>query len=425
MRGLTRKSDSVLAVAIALLIKAASAGAAEEPVSLKALVDEAIDRNPALQAAGQRYEAATKRPPQEGALPDPTIGFMSTSMTNPIPLYVVDPIANVGVSVSQEIPYPGKRALARQAAEHDAEKAREDVESVRLKLIADLKRAYFEIAFIDRAADLLKESQRLLEQLEKIAETSYTVGTASQQDVLRAQTEISVLIARQIELEQRRAGSVAQLNALLNRPSGSPVGALADYPLPELQSTAADLESSAVEKSPDLRSMTREIEAETTRLELARKQLRPDFMVGGSYGYSRQERDMWQFKFDVRVPLYYKQKQKNGIEEAARMLAVARKSYDAMLQEVRSGIQEQYSMAGASNRLAKLYDSGIIAQAKLTLDASISSYKVGQVDFLSVLTNFVGVLEYRMSYFEEVARYQQALAELERLSATSLIEAQS
>lgn len=393
---------------------------AQEPVGIDTLVNEALARNPRLQAAMKEYEAASLRPTQARALPDPTIGFMSTSMTNPIPQYYADPSANVGVSVSQEIPYPGKRGLAAEVAQREADGARETYEALKLEIVAAVKESYFDLAYYERALRLLKENQQLLEELSKIAQANYAVGVTSQQDVFRAQTEITVLISRQVSLAQRRAAAVARLNELLNRPAASPIGELADYPIPDFGRSTDELRQMSVDGSPVLKAQEREVDARSAGLQLARRQLKPDFMAGASYGFSRQNRDMWQLTFDIRIPLYHKQKQDLAIEEAVREQAGAQHELQAMSQMVNAGIEEQHAMTQASRQLFTLYDTALVPQARLTLDASISSYKVGKVDFLTVITNFVGVLEYRMNYYEEVANYQKSLAKLEQLSTASL-----
>ncbi len=393
----------------------------DEAVTLDSVINEALTHNSRLQASLKRYEAASLRPSQARALPDPTIGIMSTSMTNPIPLYFADPIANVAVSFSQEIPFPGKRALAANVAMLEAESAREEHEALKLDIISQVKESYFDLVYFDRTLGLLKESRHLLEELSGIAQANYEVGLASQQDVLRAQTEISLLIARQISLEQRRSAAVARMNELLHRAAGTPFGSPLDSHLPELRFSSQELRNKAHDMSPSLKARERDIASASSRLQLAQRQLKPDFMVGASYGYSREYRDMWQLKFDLRLPLYRREKQIPGIDEAAHELEGARGEYDAAQQQIDSAIEEQYSMASASRRLISLYDTGLIPQARSTFDASMASYKVGRVDFLTMMTNFVGVLEYRMNYFEEVTTYQKALAQLEKLSLTPLL----
>src|SRR5262249_7254831 len=76
-------------------------------------VSEALERNPEILAAQKRYEASRQRPRQEGSLPDPvfSVGYNSNGSPRPFAGIGKEPTSNAGFSISQEFPYPGKRAL--------------------------------------------------------------------------------------------------------------------------------------------------------------------------------------------------------------------------------------------------------------------------------------------------------------------------
>ena len=84
-------------------------------------------------------------------------------------------------------------------------------------------------------------------------------------------------------------------------------------------------------------------------------------------------------------------------------------------------IQEDFQMASTSNRLARLYRDTVLPQARLALESSMASYQTGRVDFLSVVTNFGTVLEYEMSYVDELASYHTAVSRLEEMTGTPLV----
>jgi outer membrane protein TolC len=67
-----------------------------------------------------------------------------------------------------------------------------------------------------------------------------------------------------------------------------------------------------------------------------------------------------------------------------------------------------------------LYEKAVVPQSSLALEASMSSYEVGNVDFLSVLANFSNVLDYQIDYYRELAAFQTALAQLEPLVGVEL-----
>ena len=113
-----------LRVALILAITAASAAAQvpELRVSLRELTGEAIKNNPDIVAAQKKYEATRQRPTQESSLPDPMISLGYSSVGNPLPGAGLGTqvLANVGVMVSQEVPFPGKLKLKGDMASKEA-----------------------------------------------------------------------------------------------------------------------------------------------------------------------------------------------------------------------------------------------------------------------------------------------------------------
>src|ERR1022692_4009202 len=96
----------VLALPLAVSV---CAQPAERRLSLAYLVSEALLRNPDVLMAQRRYEATRQKPAQERALPDPTVSFGWSAVNYPLPGAGLgsQPMANIGVMVSQEFPYPG------------------------------------------------------------------------------------------------------------------------------------------------------------------------------------------------------------------------------------------------------------------------------------------------------------------------------
>ena len=130
---------------------------------------------------------------------------------------------------------------------------------------------------------------------------------------------------------------------------------------------------------------------------------------------------MYQFRLDITLPVYYQRKQRAALTEQAQMLSQARRTYEATNQTLHFQIQDQFLLVQASWRLLRLYSDTTVPQASLALESSLSSYEAGTVDFLSVLTNYISVLDYEMNYYDEVQNYYMALAQLEEMTGTALI----
>ena len=393
-------------------------------VSLRELMSEALRNNPEVVAAQKRYEAARQRPTQESSLPDPTISFGYTSVGNPLPGAGLGTqvLSNIGLMVSQEVPYPGKLKLCGEIASKEAEAAVQEYEGVQLGVISALKQAYYRLQYTYAATGLLTRNRELLNQLLKVTEARYSVGKAAQQDVFKAQTEISIVETRLVKLEQERLSREAEIDSVLNRIAGTPIRRPEDVKPAELTVMLEDLYAAAQQNSPILRRDQNMIERSQLAVDSARKQYYPDVTFSGGYFNQGSMPPMYQFQAGVKVPLYFWRKQRAGVNEQVSTLAEARRTYEATDQSVHYRIKEDYTMAQASAKLMKLYMQTVVPQGNLALESSVSTYETGSVDFLSVLTNFTTVLDYEMNYYDEALNYELALSRLEEMTGQRLTD---
>ena len=333
-----------------------------------------------------------------------------------------EPMANAGFSITQEFPAPGKLNLRGGIAAKEAEAEFQQYQAVQLNGIARLKQAYYRLYYTYAARDVLERNRDLLTRLLSVTEARYAVGKAAQQDVLKAQTQISILETRLVKLEQERNAAEAEINSLLNRRAGTPVPRPEEFTPIEFALNLEELYGSAREQSPVLRRGQKMIERSELALNLARKDYYPDYAVTAGYFNQGSMPAMYMARVDVRIPLYFWRKQRPGVTEQASNLVEARRSYESIDQNIRFRIKDDYLMAQASWKLMELYSKTVIPQAGLALESSLSSYETGNLDFLSVLTNFTTVLDYELNYYQELMSYYAALSRLEELTALRLTD---
>jgi len=394
----------------------------EERLRLDDLVTEALRNNPEVLAAQKRYEAARQRPAQESSLPDPMLSLGYTSVGSPRPFagIGVEPTANAGLMVSQEFPFPGKRKLRGDVARKEAGADFELYQATQLNVVSRLKQAYYRLYYAYAARDVLERNKELLRKLLRITEARYSVGRAAQQDIFKAQTELSILETRLVNLAREREAREAELNSLLNRPPGSPLARPAEVQPKDTILALEELYAAARENSPMLRRDQKMIERTELALNLARKDYYPDYVLSGGYFNQAGMADMWQFRVDFKLPAYFWRKQRAAVTERAQSLSQSRRTYESTNQALHFRIKDDYLMATTSNRLMKLYGQTVIPQASLALESSLATYETGTVDFLSVLTNYVTVVEYEMNYYEELQNYYVALSRLEEMTGLPL-----
>ena len=168
--------------------------------------------------------------------------------------------------------------------------------------------------------------------------------------------------------------------------------------------------------NPIVRMNRKEIDRSEASVALAKKAFYPDFEVGFSYYNRREMPEMFGLMVSAKVPLYFWRKQRPQLESATSDLLGQRRQYDDTLSTLYFRLKDPYLKTETDGKLLDLYGSAIIPQATLTLDSSISSYRVGSVDFLTLLSNLGTILEYEMKYYDVLADYYKALATLESLT---------
>lgn len=408
--------------------QAPSSAAAIPPAAtssaLTALVAELERNNPQLKAARRDVDMRVARIAPAGALPDPTLSLGYMGGVTGVPFFPSSGTTGSyrQFAASQEFPFPGKQRLRTRVAATEAEAERWNYETTRRRLIAELKDAYFEYVFVDRSIGIVQRNKERLDQFRQIAEAQFAVGRAIQQDVIKTQLEISLLLEQLAVLEQQRRALEARVNGLLFRPPDTPLGPVDAGGPPRLAQSLDDLRDLARQNNPALKRDERVIDRGQQALSLAQKEVLPDFAVNvTSQKFAAGMPWMYGVDVMVKVPLFWQRKQRPMIAEAAAVLQSGQQMRDNTLATTTAQVTEAYVAATTSERLVTLYADSVLPQARLALESSLASYQVGRVDFLSVLTNFITVLDYEVSLEEQYARLRQALARLEPLVGRELM----
>ena len=396
---------------------------AAPPLSLAKLVEEATERNPEILAARRTVEAKRARVPQAGAWADPRVSLSYGG--NALPPFTVmrgDPSSARQLMAEQMIPFPGKTRLRTEIAARDADAETLAYAAVKRRVAAQVKQAYFDLAYIDRSLAILQKDRESLEGFEKVTEIQYSVGKAAQQDVLRAQLEVTRLSQRATMLNQQRRTLEAQLNSLRNVPIDSPVGTPAAVQPSAFAYTQDQLQEAAHANYPVLKQRQTMVEQGRLSVDLARKEERPDFSVGYAYMQRDALPDMYGITLSTSLPVFRHRKQDMAVVEAAANLESARQMQVNELTVLRYQVQQDFLEVQATEQLLKLYSQGIAPQSSLTLESSINSYETGAVDFLNVLSNFQAVIDAELDYHMQVTNHEKALARLEEVTGLNLIQ---
>ena len=410
------------------------------PTTLRGFIILALERNPDIQAAAETARSRAERIAQVTALPDPIL----LTKTLPTPVRTAEGDNFFILGVKQQLPVPEKLDRRGRIALEETRVALQQWEQTRLRVIADVKRAYYQLYVVDQTIRIIEDNQVLLKGLVEVARGQTAAGR-SQQDALRAQVELSNLVSRLIELRQRQVTAEAMLNTLMNRDPATPIAAPADFGLRQSELEVDRLFTLATEANPELTALVHEIERDRQKVRLAKLAYWPDFTIGfewmsmqprdafepainpatgqrpASPQLSEDGSDNWAILFGINLPIWF-DKIEAGIREARHKLAATQHRQASAKNRVRFQITEALERVRAQRELALLFETTIIPQAKQVYDVSRASYMVGKSDFQYVIDNWQKWLMFSIQHRRAMGELERRVADLEQAVGLSLTE---
>jgi cobalt-zinc-cadmium efflux system outer membrane protein len=400
-----------------LLFFAVLLAAQEKPLSLNDLVRQALERSPRIKAAAREAEAYSFRIIPARTLPDPMVEFSLMNMGLSSFSLGMDPQSGLGVSLTQNFPFPGKLRLKGEIAASTHQRKLEELESVRRETIRGLKSDYYELFFTRKALAIYSRQKELLVHAKKLSEEKYALGGGAQSDILKVMTAISKMDEMIIPMGDMVRALEAKINLALNFPGDRPLGEPEADETIALPTTLADLQVLALAGSPMVRE-AKLMESESDKMvAMARKEFLPDFSLTAGWEYKGSLTSMFKAMIGLEIPLYRHLRQSNWLKEAKAMDAGARENALSAKNNTLAMLTENYLQAKTAASLITLYQNQLRTQARLTVESSLANYQVNKADFLSLLMDIDTQFAVELAYYRELAKFWTAMAAIESLTA--------
>lgn len=415
----------LIAVLVTVLTSPAVARAGESVITLNELEREALRNNPEIQTAARKVEAAEQRPAIVSGLPDPRIGYEVRNVGRLNDLTVgEEPMSMSGVVVSQEIPFPGKLSIMGRAAQKAAEREEQSLRERKLGVLKDLRAAYYNYYLAYRSDEILEQNKEVMKNFQRIAETRYATGRGIQQDVLRAQIEVSMLLEKLALEEQKKEGLRATINKLLGRNPLAPLGRPGDRLATAYPATLEELAARAVSHAPSVLVGQKLVEMNEAELSFSKREFLPDFTVSAGWFPRGDLKDVWSASVMLKVPLWFRKKSA-AVKEAAAELSAARHEYESRKLAILTKVKDLYTAAKTSEQLLGLYKAGTIPQAQMALQSAISNYRVGKIDFLMLLDSQALLFRYQLACERELANLNKTISQIQEVTGELMREGES
>lgn len=415
-----------------------ASGAAQAPfyatngdATLAALLTEALEGNPRVRGAFLEHEAARSRVSQASSLPDPALSFTQHVRG---PQTRVGPQAS-GISLSQAFPWFGTRSDLRGIAAADAGIRGQSYHERRAEVVHEVKLAYYDIAYLDRALSITEEEERLLVHYESLAQARYSQGFGQQQEVVKLQAEVTRVLNRRQNLLRERADFAAALNVLTDRPVGAAVPPVAIGELPDAHVDDELLRATGIRERAEVASARLRIESREHAVRLAQRRARPGFTVGVAWGNVLGRRDdpglvsppgdngqdQFSLTLGASIPVF-RSNYDAAVREAAAQLSAAEEAYRDEVSGVAFAVRSTASRLAAIERQVALFERALLPQAEQALRATEEAYSGGVAGVLELLDSEEMLLDVRLGLARLRADYMKALAGMERATGAPFPE---
>jgi outer membrane protein TolC len=420
----TVRSLSILAAGLAL----AAHGAAQTPTTGDAVLGRDLAgvlqyleaRNPELRAMTLEADAARRRVESADAFPDPMFGIELRDVPIEDPTLSPARAGSTRYTLKQMFPLGDKRGLRRGVADADVSAADARRRAALAELRMKAKTAYSQYWYATQAHRVTDDVRRLMADLEQIARARYANGLVPQQDVIKAQTEVTTMRSELLMLGSERRQAAARLNGTLARAADAPLAeAEAPRAVPAAARDFAALTKTAGERNPTLAVQSAQIASAERNSSLVRANRWPDLTFGVSGIQMGTRLTDYELMVEVNIP-WQRDVLRANENEALTMKSAAEAKRDAALVQVQSELGQNWAALDALGEQAAILQDTLLPQAQLTFESALSAYQSGRVDFGTLLDAQRAIRRTRLDLLKVQLEQQMRLAEIERIVGEDL-----
>lgn len=354
----------------------------------------AIENDPLIVKFQAQASALMEETEAEGQLPDPQLLVNLMSLPTNFD-FAVEDMTQFQIGVRQELPKWGERPARQDRSRLMAEVNRVRAVARALEVLRGVRQAWMEVYFRASVLSLIKESTDLSAQLLQITQYQFRSGRGTQQDVSRAQLELSLMQDRAAEVTQELDAAVADLEKW----TGAPVRQHTlsdDFPAVDPLPNFSELDAT-IDAHPQVAMAKAELSVARQEVVIARTDYKPNVMVEGAYGIRGGGRSgLLSAGVTVDLPLFASKRQDKRLNARGHEVNVASDAADNERRELRRVLESAYAKWSRLGGRQSFYESTVIPQAQQYSDAARRAYQSRVSDFSELVRARTNELETRI-----------------------------
>ena len=394
---------------------------------LDQMVGQAILLSPKIKMLEAKRNASFNRIEVDSNIPDPVLTLGLMNMPTNTFSFTQEPMTQKVVGLSQSFPFPGRLGAVEEVNAVDTLIVDEEIKDAKNEIKMMTEQKYYELSFLRRSIKLTEGSLNLLKSIAEVVSTKYTVASASQQNVIKVQLQITNLMEKLEDLKSKEKSMLADLNALLLRDASSVINTM-DYDQVEFIKVDIDsLNAIALSNRPLLTGIKYSERKARLNQIAAEKKYYPNFNLQVLYGFrdkiaatNTSLSDFLSVMVGVTLPLNYGGKYSSGVEQYVSQQSFYDEQYSYAVQNLTGRFGSAVSQLESVEERTKLFEDGLLPQAQQNFKSALASYQVDEVDFINVIDAQDQMLKIETNLYRLKIDYLKLISELEFLTGSKL-----
>lgn len=403
---------------------------AQDKYTLEEIIGISIERSPKLKMLHSKMDAARSRKSQNSNLPDPVLSIGLVNMPVNSFSFTQEPMTGKLLSLSQGIPFPGKLQTIEDAASIDELTVQQEINEEVNRIKRDVSNTFMEYQFYKKTLTIIKQKKKLIRSISSVVKTKYSVGEASQQNILNTDltlTELDDRIEEQKSLfrtaEEKLKAYMLTHDSIIVQEHSEETG----FPNDSVS------HSSVIELIRNNRPLLKQISLLKKKAELqtsvSEYDFYPDFKLTLQYNQrdniaatGTNLNDFVSVIVGLNLPINYGGKKTSKVEENRSIVEYFKHLYDSNLQIIRIELERILAGIYSLQKRKTLIEQTKLIQASENFKSSLSAYQVSMVDFVNVIQSVNSLLDIEIEKERIEKDLHQELANLEFMIGNELTE---
>ncbi len=394
---------------------------------LKSIIKRSIEVSPRIKMLRAKRNIAFNKIDQKSNLPDPMLSLALTNLPSSSFTFDADPMTRKVIGLTQKFPFPGKLSALEDAIAIDTLIIDQEINDEINKIRESVTKSYYNLNYFRRAIFYANESKKLLKDIKDVVGVKYSVSTATQQNLVKVQLEITKISDKIENLKSREKSALSKLNAYLLQDENSDIKTELIDKVKPISINSNRLRELAKLNRPFLKGIRLSVEKAKLRQKVARKDFYPNFSLGVQYSFRDQLsatgkdlNNLITFVLGISLPLNYGGKVTAKVEEALSLQKLYEEQYSTALQFLDGRFGSYLAEIESIKERINLFEEGLLPQAQQNFKSALASYQVNEVDFINVIDAQGQLFKIETNLYRLKTSYLKLIADLEFLIGTSL-----